>query len=321
MKSRMNGFLFIGGAGFIGSAIIKEMLVQNDCAHIVVLEPPHADTSRLNGSKLEIIRGTLQDTEHIDRIITDHGITRIVHLVSAMTPASGYEDYMQELYAVVRPSIRLMELCARRGIGFVYFSSGGAVYGESTNGLPLREDAPLRPISYYGLSKRLMESNVRFEHRVNGLQYLILRPSNPYGHGQRTDGKQGLIAVTLGKVLEGQPVTIWGDGSALRDYIYIDDLAKAVCAIMRSCAVNEAINIGSGTGLTVKDVLGFVGDMVDKPLYVQYDSARKQDVSRVILDTTRMMQIYTMPLTSTRKGIKMFWKYLIFSQYRNPEIS
>lgn len=302
--------LFLGGAGFIGSAIIKEMLAQDPLVHIVVLEPPHADTSRLNGCKAEIIRGTLQDTEHIDRIITEHAITRIVHLVSTMTPASSYEDYMQELYAVVRPSIRLMELCARRGIGLVYFSSCAA-YGESMNGQPLREDAPLRPISYYGLSKRLMESNIRFEHRVNGLQYLILRPSNPYGHGQRTDSRQGLIAVALGKVRAGQLVTIWGDGSAVRDYIYIDDLAKAVCAVMRSCAVNEAVNIGSGTGLTVKDVLGFVGDVVDKPMQVQYSQARKQDVSRVVLDTTRMRQIYTLPLTAIRKGVKMFWADLI----------
>jgi len=306
----MNGILFVGGAGFIGSAIIKELLAQDAQANIVVLVPPHAETSRLAGCKAEIIRGTLQDTELIDRIITDHGITRIVHLVSTMTPASSYEDYMQELYAVVRPSIRLMELCARRGIGIVYFSSGGAVYGESTDGQPLREDAPLRPISYYGLSKRLMESNIRFEHRVNGLQYLILRPSNPYGHGQRTDGRQGIIAVALGKVRAGKPVTVFGNGSAVRDYIYIDDLAKAVCAIMRSCAVNEAINIGSGTGLTVKDVLGFVGDVVDKPLHVQYADTRKQDVSRIVLDTTRMRQIYTQPLTGIRKGIKNFWEML-----------
>lgn len=307
----MDKTLFLGGAGFIGSAIIMEMLAQDAEVHIVVLEPPHADTSRLAGCKVEVVRGILHDTEHIDRIITEHAITRIVHLVSTMTPASSYEDYMQELYTVVRPSIRLMELCARRGIGLVYFSSGGAVYGESEDGQPLCEDAPLRPISYYGLAKRIMESNIRFEHRVNGLQYLILRPSNPYGHGQRTDSRQGLIAVALGKVLEGQPVTIWGDGSALRDYIYIDDLAKAVCGVMRSCAVNEAVNIGSGTGLTVKDVLGFVGDVVDKPMQVQYSQARKQDVSRVALDTTRMRQIYTLPLTGMRQGVKMFWADLI----------
>lgn len=307
----MDKTLFLGGAGFIGSAIIREMLAQDAEVHIVVLEPPHADTSRLAGCKVEVVRGILHDTEHIDRIITEHAITRIVHLVSTMTPASSYEDYMQELYTVVRPSIRLMELCARRGIGLVYFSSGGAVYGESEDGQPLCEDAPLRPISYYGLAKRIMESNIRFEHRVNGLQYLILRPSNPYGHGQRTDSRQGLIAVALGKVLEGQPVTIWGDGSALRDYIYIDDLAKAVCGVMRSCAVNEAVNIGSGTGLTVKDVLGFVGDVVDKPMQVQYSQARKQDVSRVALDTTRMRQIYTLPLTGMRQGVKMFWADLI----------
>jgi UDP-glucose 4-epimerase len=306
----MNNILFLGGAGFIGSAVVKEMLLKNRHARIVVLEPPHADTSRLNGCKVEIITGSLVDTELIDRIVADYGITHIVHLVSTMTPASGYADYMQELYDVVLPSIRLMELCARRGIELVYFSSGGAVYGDSLDVEALRESTPLQPISYYGLSKRIMESNIRFEHRVNGLQYLILRPSNPYGHGQRTEGRQGLVAIALGHVLAGQPVTIWGDGSAVRDYIYIDDLAKAVCAVMRSCAVNEAINIGSGTGLTVKEVLGIVGDIVGKPLTVEYDEIRRQDVSRVVLDVSRMRQIYTQPLTAMRQGVSMFWKTL-----------
>ena len=127
---------------------------------------------------------------------------------------------------------------------------------------------------------------------------------NPYGPGQYTDGRQGLIATALSKIQAGQPVTVWGDGSAVRDYIYIDDLAKAACAIMRSCAENESINIGSGEGLTVKDVLGFINDVVTEPMTVQYGKERKGDVNHSVLDVTRMQQICQMRFTAMREGIR-----------------
>jgi len=301
--------LFLGGAGFIGSAIIREMLDQADGQSkgrdIIVLEPPHADISRLRNCGVTMVRGTVQDTELIDRLVTEHQITRIVHLVSTMTPASSFVDYLQELYTVVRPTIRIMELCARRGVQLIYFSSC-AIYGNSTDGNPFRENAPLNPISYYGMSKLIVESNIRFEHRVNGLDYLILRPSNPYGHGQNMKAQQGLIAVAIGKILAGQPITIWGDGYAVRDYICIDDLAKAVCAIMQTVK-NEAMNIGSGDGKTVRDIIGYIDDVVLDSIKVQYGASRKSDVSRVVLDTTRMRQFYRQPLTPIRQGIATFY--------------
>ena len=303
----MENFLFIGGAGFIGSSIIRQLPQEFGSPSITVLEPPHADVSRIMHSNVRLVRGTLHDTELIDKLITDNRITTVVHLVSTMKPSSTYEDYMTELFTVARPSIRLMVLCAKRDVRLVYFSSGGAIYGESEDGKPFKEGDALKPISYYGLSKALIEANIRFEHRVNGLRYLIFRPSNPYGPGQGTDKSQGLVAVALDRITAGEPVTVFGDGSAIRDYIYIDDLAKAVCAIMRSCAENEAINIGSGEGMTVKDMLAYIDDVVPFPVNVQYGERRKCDVSSVVLDNTRMRQIYTMPLTRTRQGIREFY--------------
>lgn len=305
-----NNYLFIGGAGFIGSAIIRQLQQNEGSPRITVLEPPHADISRLKGCNVRLVRGTLHDTELIDRLIADNHIGTVVHLVSTMVPCSTYDDFMTELFTVARPSIRLMELCAKRDVRLVYFSSGGAIYGESEDGKPFKESDKLNPISYYGLSKLLIEANIRFEHRVNGLRYLIMRPSNPFGPGQMTDGRQGLIATALGKIQAGHPVTVWGDGSAVRDYIYIDDLAKAACAVMRSCAINEAVNLGSGEGLSVKDVLGYINDVVARPVNLLFENMRKCDVTSVVLDTTRMRQIYPMPLTKMRKGIQMFYEQM-----------
>ena len=300
----MSNYLFLGGAGFIGSAIVRK-LFQDGTASITVLEPDYADISRLRGCGVGLVRGTIDDTDIIERTIRERGITTVVHLVSAMTPGSSYHDYLDELRNVVRPTIRLIELCSRLGVRLVYFSSGGAIYGENAGDRPFRETDRLQPISYYGLSKLLTETNIRFEHRVNGLQYLILRPSNPYGPGQRTDGRQGLIAVAVQKMLAGHPLTVWGDGTAVRDYIYIDDLAAAVVAALASDASNEAINIGSGEGLSVSDIIGHIADVSGHPVRIQYGNTRKRDPCRVVLDVNRLRQYYRQPLTPIRKGIRL----------------
>lgn len=300
-------YLFIGGAGFIGSSIIRQMLQQENHPNITVLELPHANISRLKECDVNLVHGTLDDTDLIEQTIIDRRITSIVHLVSAMTPGSSYEDYLTELRTVVRPTIRLLELCSSHHVRLVFFSSC-AVYGESEDGKPFRETDRLKPISYYGLSKQIIEANIRFEHRINGLQYLIFRPSNPYGIGQNMHAKQGIVAVAIGKLLNRQPITIWGDGSAVRDYIYIDDLALAVTKILRSCAINEAINIGSGEGLSVKDILGHLSDVATEPVRTQNAPSRKSDVTSVLLCNDRMLRIAPIRLTSTRSGIRTFYE-------------
>ena len=303
----MENYLFLGGAGFIGSSIIRRMPKEMGSPNITVLEPEHGDISRLKECNVRVVRGTLKDTDTIEQIIARHHVTTVVHLVSTMTPVSSYEDYVDELHEVVIPTIEIMGICSRLGVKLVFFSSGGAIYGESQDCRPFKESTPLHPISYYGLSKLIIETNIRFEHRTNGLQYLILRPSNPFGPGQDIHGRHGIVAVAIGKILAGQPITVWGDGSARRDYIYIDDMADAACAIMRSCAVNEAVNIGSGTGLSVKDIIGYINDVVSEPVHVQYGKSRKGDVTSAVLDTTRMQQICPIRLTNIREGIRAFY--------------
>lgn len=301
----MDNYLFIGGAGFIGSAVIRQLLLK-DSPTVIVLEKPSADISRLRDCHVTIVRGELSDTDMIDRLIVEHRITRIIHLVSTMTPSSGYDDYLEELRTVVRPTIRLLDVCVRRDVQIVYFSSC-AIYGNGASE-PIRENEPLAPISYYGLSKLLIETNIRFNHRTDGLRYLILRPSNPFGPGQRTNAKQGIVAVAVSKSLLGHPFTVYGDGSAVRDYIYIDDMAKAVCAVMRADKESEAVNIGSSRGYTVNDILAFVGDVVPSKLTVQHAGSRKNDVSSIVLDTSRMREFYHMPLTPIREGIRNFYR-------------
>lgn len=302
--------LFIGGAGFIGSNLIHRLLLYHSSDYdIHVIEPIFANTSRLDGLNVHIHKGALSDFDYVQNIITSRNISVVVHLVSTMVPGSTYEDYKREFENVIFPTVRLMQFCSRKAIKFIYFSSGGTVYGDRKSTVPFVESDPKEPISYYGLSKQMIENSIQFEHRTSGLQYLVLRPSNPYGHGQNLYGKQGLIAVSLGRILSGQPITVWGDGKTIRDYIYIDDLSDVFRRLLEAGIVNEIINVGSGIGYSINDIIACLKEVAVEDVKVENVASRKADVSNMILDTTKLKSfIADLKLTPLKDGIREFYK-------------
>ncbi len=298
--------LFIGGAGFIGSNLVKAL--DKEKYQVTVVEPENAFTGRLKGESVNLLFGSLNDVEFIKGVIERQGIQIVVHLVSTLIPGSSYEDYKREYKNVIFPTIELMELCAQKGIRFVYFSSGGTVYGNRNDVLPFEESDPMKPISYYGWSKQMMENSIQFMHRTAGLDYLILRPSNPYGHGQNLYGKQGLVAVAIGKLLKNEPIEVWGDGSAVRDYIYVDDLAKIFVKLIEGDVHNMTLNIGSGRGYSVNDVLAFLKIVSGKDLKIVYQNPRPVDVSNMVLDTTMLRNAISYEITPFMDGVRLFYE-------------
>ena len=299
--------LFIGGAGFIGSNLVKRFC-KSGSFKVTVIEPETASVMRLDGLQVEIVRASLANVEVVEQIIANKRIDTVVHLVSTLIPGSGYEDFKRELTDMVFPSIRIMEYCARFDIKFVYFSSGGTVYGNRTTMQPFVETDDMAPISYYGWSKQMMENSILFKNRTEKLRYLIVRPSNPYGHGQNLYGRQGLVAVAIGKILNGQPVEVWGDGSAIRDYIYIDDLSEVFFQLIDNNVSNETVNIGSGRGYSVNDVLAFLKIISKVDFKIKYENARPMDVSNMVLDTEKMHKFTNVELTPMLEGVSMFYE-------------
>ena len=298
--------LFIGGAGFIGSNLVKAF-VKAQKYDLFVLEPEFANVSRLDDIDVNIVRGALSDVDTIIELIKTNHIDTIVHLVSTLIPGSGNNDFNIEYQNVIFPSIKLMEYCAKSNIKFVYFSSGGTVYGNRDTMQPFVETDAMAPISYYGWSKQMMENSILFLNRTEKLNYLIVRPSNPYGHGQNLHGKQGIVAVAIGKMLRGETVEVWGDGSAIRDYIYIDDLASIFHSLIASGICNETINIGSGRGYSVNDVLAFLKIISNKDFKIEFKNARPMDVSNMVLDTTKMRKYADTKLTPMLEGMSIFY--------------
>jgi len=299
--------LFIGGAGFIGSSLIKQF-IRNTKYKIFIIEPSFADISRLDGLDVDIYRESLVNVNAVINYMSLNNIGTVIHLASTLIPSSEYNDFNNEFKSIIFPSIKLMDFCAQRDIKFVYFSSGGTIYGNRSTIKPFVESDEMAPISYYGWSKQMMENSILFKNRTRNLKYLIVRPSNPYGHGQNLHGKQGLVAVTIGKILEAKPVEVWGDGSAIRDYIYIDDLAKIFYQLIYKDVFNETVNLGSGRGYSVNDVLAFLKIITKIDFKIEYMNARSSDVSNMVLSTTIMHKYVDIKLTPMMEGLSEFYQ-------------
>lgn len=301
----MEHILFIGGAGYIGANLVAAIKSETYDLHVY---DPNSSSLSVDHDNVTIHEGLLADIDRIEAIIESFHITTVVHLVSTLIPESSYEGYKNEYMNVILPSIELMGICARRHVKFVFFSSGGTIYGDRSEARSFDEDDDVAPISYYGWSKQMMENSILFMHRTQHLDYLILRPSNTYGHGQNLYGKQGLVAVAIGKILQDEPVEIWGDGSAVRDYIYIDDLTNVFWQLMMSKAKNTIINVGSGEGYSVNEVLGLLKKVSGKEFHVIYKNPRPVDVSYMVLNTRKLKQYVAFNSTSFEEGVRQFYQ-------------
>lgn len=306
----IHNILFLGGGGFIGSNLVKKLL--DDRYSIYVLEPSLNNTKRINHYKenIQILQCEIKDLQTINSIIIEYSINTVVHLVSNLLPNCTFEEYEKELNNILIPTIQLIHICSTLKIKFIYFSSGGTIYGNNTNG-KIKENNNTAPISYYGLSKQIIENSILLENRKYNLKYLILRPSNPFGFGQDINGTQGLIAVAIGRILQNETIHIRGNGSAIRDYIFIEDLSNYFYALMKFDIENQIINIGSGTGYSINDILGFLKQCIDTPLKVDYIEPGPDDVSNVVLDVSKLKSIINISFTPIDKGISIFYNQLI----------
>ena len=202
-------------------------------------------------------------------------------------------------------TIKLLEECVNNHVPkFVFVSSGGTVYGIPHH-LPVKETEETNPISAYGISKLAIEKYVHLFHFHYGIQYTIVRPSNPYGHRQNPKGNQGLVSVVVNKILRGETVEIWGDGSIVRDYIYVKDLAEGIYRASLHESHAGIYNLGTATGYTINEILAFIKNISMIDFSVTYKPMRNFDVPKIILDISKAKEILQwQPTVQIEEGIR-----------------
>jgi len=229
----------------------------------------------------------------------------VFHLVSTTKPAN--RDVLKEFETNVVPTVRLLEACASRHLRLIYFSSGGTVYGVPRY-VPIDEGHRTEPISAYGIHKLSVEKCIEYYGRTYGLDYDILRISNPYGRFQNPRASQGAMAVFMARAILGQPIEIWGDGSVIRDYIDVDDVMDACMKVLSYRGTYRIFNIGSGQGHSLQHMVYHIEREVGAKIDARYRASRIQDVPANILDSTLAKQeLGWMPSVGFSDGIhKMY---------------
>jgi UDP-glucose 4-epimerase len=299
----MSHILITGGNGFIGSHLVDRLSAGNKHRVTVFdLYPrPYGDFP----ADARFIQGGLGDANTIRRMLVDQGIENVFHLAWTTIHETALKNPAGDIEQNLLPSVNLLEACLDAGIKrFVFLSSGGTVYGIPRS-LPIYEDHPTQPISAYGITKLAVEKYVQMYSYLHGMDYVIFRPSVPYGPYQNPHRRQGAVSVFICQALKGKPVTIWGDGEIQRDYFYIDDLIQALTAALDlPQGTNTVINLGGNGMYSLNQLLAAVEEAVKAKIQVRYEAARKFDVPKLQLSTQAAKELLNwQPRISLADGI------------------
>lgn len=305
--------LVVGGGGFIGSHIIPNLVEMG--AKIRVLNRNRQLKSSMLAEGVECLSGDISCLE--DMISALDGVTQIIYLANSTFPATSMNDMSFDLESNVLPLIRFLDYVKdqKKIRTFIYLSSGGAIYGDPHEFVPIPESHPTFPVSSYGLTKLIAENYIRLHLANSHVQGYALRVANAYGERQDLSRPQGAIGHFLKAALNNTAVTIYGAGDIVRDYIYAGDVASAV----RSCLLDgsslskglRVYNVGTGNGFSLLELINFIQNVTGKKLFIDYQPTRNFDIKYNVLNCAAIFgDLGWAPKISMEDGIKREWAWV-----------
>lgn len=301
----MTKIILFGGAGFIGTNLAIK-LSQDENNDITLVDRDISffeDLRKLNLQKFSYVESDFSENTNFDELLEGQEV--VYHLVSTTVPTTSNQQIPQELSANIIVTSKLLEACVRQNVKKVIFiSSGGTVYGKEVC-CPLKEGTPTYPISSYGLQKITIEKLLYLYHYMYNLDYRVVRLSNPYGPYQRPNGILGAVTTFTYKALNDEEITVFGDGSVVRDFIYIDDAVEAIIKIATQNVEQKTFNLGCGYGTSIKQLLDIISSTLKLHLKIKYVEGRSVDVPVNYLDIQRYEKYFgTLNPISLEEGIK-----------------
>lgn len=294
----MKNVLLIGGSGFIGTNLAAHMAKKN---YKIVIYDKQKSLNIVRHPNVEYVIDNV-DEKSFNELCS--WATLIIYLASSIIPSmkiSAIEPINSELNNLER----IFKVIKKTGAKIIYFSSGGAVYGASTL-KEHRENDSCRPRSSYGIVKYTAELFIENELRETSNEYIIVRPSNPYGPRHNPESKQGVVNVFINKILNNNEIKVFGKPEEIiKDYIYIDDLVECVYLLSCSSVKNTVINIGSATGVSLSEIIKIISYQVGVIENVTHERSLNTDVQRFVLNIDKATSLLEWkPVTKIDDGIR-----------------
>lgn len=298
--------LVLGGNGFIGSHLVDQLLAGG---HNVRVFDKYEEHYRKPIPAVDYQFGDFGNRGLLMETLLDMDV--VFHLISTTLPKTSNDDPAFDVQSNVVETLFLLEQCiARRVKKIVFVSSGGTVYGKPSL-VPIPENSATDPECSYGITKLTIEKYLYLYWYLHGLDYCILRLANAYGERQRPSATQGAIPVFLERALRNDEIVVWGDGSVVRDYIYVTDIAAALVRALTYAGDGRIFNIGSGQGHSLNEVIHIIRSVTARPLQVKYTSARSFDVPINVLDISQARaQLHWTPTVSLEQGIARMYTWM-----------
>ena len=302
--------LVLGAGGFVGGHLVRALAGQGREVIAASRSPFQTD------SPMETHVGELRDPTDYSPLLKRS--RAVIHLASATTPGGSAAQPLRELEENLRPVLALLQAMQEfASIPLIYVSSGGTLYG-GRHGDAADESWPVSARSYHGAGKIASEHFIQAWCNQFAGEALMLRPSNLYGPGQPERPGFGIIPAAMGKIVRDETLHIWGDGSAERDYLYIDDFVRLCMAVLDGERRTGArvLNACSETSISLNALLDEIEHVTVRKLARTYDPLRAVDVPKVAMRASLARQLYGWsPRTSLREGLERTWKWFSTSPH------
>jgi UDP-glucose 4-epimerase len=275
--------LVTGGAGFIGSHVVDAFVAAGH--DVAVVDDLSGGHKRNLNPQARFYQLDIRSPDMAD-VFARERPEILDHHAAQMDVRKSVADPMFDADVNVRGTLNLLELARQHGTRkVIYISTGGAVYGEPVY-LPCDEDHPIDPVCQYGVSKHVVEHYLHVYRHLYGLEYVVLRYPNVYGPRQDPHGEAGVVAIFTGRMLRGEPVTIFGSGEQARDFVYVGDCARAN-VLAAGSPESTIYNLGSGEGTTINLLFSKLSHIIEYSQAAQYGPAKPGETSKIYLDSRR----------------------------------
>jgi len=295
--------LVTGGAGFIASHVVDRYI---ELGHQVVVVDNLSAGKRENINKNAVFyEEDITNFEKLAEIFEKEKPDIVNHHAAQALVSFSINNPQLDAKTNIIGTINLLELSAKHKLKkFIYINSGGAGYGDPEY-TPIKEEHPIKPLSNYGISKHTGEHYVVLYHSLYNLPYVCLRYANVYGPRQDPLGEAGVIAIFTNKLIEKEQPTIFGDGSQLRDYIYIKDVVDAnVLALLNKDAENCSFNVGTGKTTSTQEIFDKLNKITNANLSPIYGPERQGDLKISSIDSSKLQKLGWKINYTIDKGLK-----------------